>query len=169
MNRLKNYTGLVRLLFLLIGVPLLAYTFGVKRTMGLWNRSEENRVMLESLKKVKTESTGFQVFPDISVANSVRSGGLLQVLAESMHNHGITAERYTPYLIASESDSELYAGELVVTGGYIALTRFLAEAEKKEGIGRIVSADYRITEHPQSRKRSLTLTLILQQITTISR
>lgn len=162
----KNYTGIVKLLLLMVVVPLAVCLLGFRRSVALWQESRENGEMLISARSDTTSVRSLEVTPISLVnANILKNGELLNRLNPVMDSLRITAERYTPYLITREQGMEIYVGEIVLNGGYISLTRLLAETEGLSSAGQVVSAEYKTTENLQTRKRSLKLTLVLQQIT----
>jgi hypothetical protein len=97
--------------------------------------------------------------------DAIRSGAVLHRLAPALERHGVAAERYTPCRLHAEAGAELCAGELLLSGDFLALTRLLEEIERGCTSERIVSVGYAAAIDPQSRKKKLQMTVVFQQIT----
>jgi hypothetical protein len=160
MNDWKRYGGLTRLLGLIVGLPLLVGSFGIRRTLEMRRTVDEQA---ERIEQVRTASLA----PPVAVADTtpdawIRDGSFLRLVG--VDRPDVIPERYTPWLIRQQGDAGLYAGELVLSGRFIPMTRLLAEIESALP-ERIVSVGYRLNEQQPGRQKKLQMTLIVQQIT----
>ena len=167
MNLSGNYRGIAMLAALVVGLPLLVWSYGIRRSVELRRTVREQAVQIEAAKKdTAMNAPASSVMPARTETGTLKNGAALHRLAGSMSGYNIAVERYTPYVTFSEAGSELYTGELLINGKFIELTRFLAEVERAHAGGNVVSVEYRVSESPQNRQRRLQLTLIMQQIAT---
>lgn len=167
MKGISAYMGSVKLAGLLILLPLLVYSWGIRRTVELNRTVREQALRIESAQAGTTPGTFWQNEPvgiDRGSGEAVKTGVVLHRITSGLEKHGATAERYTPYRLYSEAENELYAGELLLGGGFASLTRLLDELET-EGKERIVSVTYRSAVLPENRKKQLQMTVVFQQIT----
>jgi hypothetical protein len=168
MKYISGYAGLLKLVGLLLLLPLVVYAAGIKRTIDLNRTVKEQVVRIETARVDTVQKTEIPV--DIVVrteadGSGVKSGAILYRAAPLLEQNGVATERYTPYLLYRTSDIELYAGELLLSGGFIPLVCLLDEWEKQKEEGQIVSAGFRTVVHPQSRKKQLQMTVVFQQAT----
>ncbi len=164
MNDWSKYTGWGKLAGLLVVLPVVLYSAAIRPNVELHRTLREQTARVETAR----QDTLRQEFPaerEDEAGREVRNGTILHRLTPAMDSCGVTAERYTPLLLAREADAELYAGELVLSGGFIALTRLLDDIERHPPGGRLVSVRYAAAIDPQTRKKQLQMTLIFQQIT----
>ena len=164
MKGISGYIGLIRLIALLVLLPLLVWSWGIRPTAGLYRtvRAQALRIASAPPAEAAAPLPGAESSPE-SKENGVKSGMVLHRLAPTLDLYGVTAERYTPYCLHSEAGAELYAGELLLSGGFIPMTRLLAEIEKHPRPERIVSVRYASAIHPQSRKKQIQMTVVFQQ------
>ncbi|MCD8185088.1 MAG: hypothetical protein LUD68_01095 [Rikenellaceae bacterium] len=166
MRGLAAYGGLLKLAGLLIGLPLVVYGWGIARTLELHRTLRQQAVLLQSAhadtiagalpERTENAETDF--------GRTVKTGELLHRISPWLEQFGVTAERYTPYRLQREQEGELYAGELLLSGEFIPLTRLLERMESRKE-ERIVSVSYQTVVLPQNRKKQLQMTVIFQQIT----
>jgi hypothetical protein len=164
MNEWRNCAGAARLLGLIVGLPLLAGLLGLRGTIG---RHRTIREQGERIEWLRTAAAGRPVPPNDTLAPAapragIGSGSFLRLVGAG--HPGVTTERYTPYRIRQQGAAELHAGELVLSGGFIPMTRLLAKIEATWP-EMIVSVGYRTEEQPPGRQKKLVMTLILQEFT----
>ena len=161
----KHYMGMGKLLALIVGLPLVAYSAGIGRTVELRRTVHEQADRIEQTRHTNTEpSAALEESPVRAETTAIKDGRFLHLVSGRNGRAEVLTERYTPYQIRQEADAELYAGELVLSGDFRSLTRLLADIESHY-TGNIVSVEYRITEQPPQRRKKLLMTLIVQQIT----
>ncbi len=164
MNDWAKYTGWGKLAGLLVVLPVVIYSAAIRPNVELRRTVREQAARIETAR----QDTLRQEFPaerEDEAGHEIRTGTILHRLTPAMERFEVAAERYTPLPLAREADAELYAGELVLSGGFIALTRLLDEIERHPPGGRLVSVRYAAAADPQTRKKQLQMTLIFQQIT----
>ena len=168
MKGLWKYNGLIQFAGLLVLLPLLIWNWGIHPTIDLRRNVREQTHQIATAQADTTGSTPALLKPDQEAEatdNGIKSGNMLYRLAPLLERYDVTAERYTPYCLHSDSGAELYAGELLLSGGFISLTRLLDELEKHSGSEQIVSVRYVAAVHPQTRRKQLQMTVVFQQIT----
>lgn len=161
------------------GLLLLVYLGGVRNTLSLWRICRENRVAIQNAAnsiptgdtvtapadktdpdRIHTDSTGKSDLHPLPVLQEE----ILARLAEALTRNHITVERYTPYLLARDGETDVYACEVLLRGSFKGLTRLLAEVEKDRSQGGLVSTDYRLMVNNQTRVKYLQLTLVIEQL-----
>lgn len=161
MSGWRDWEGLIRAAGLVVGLPLLAALLAFGRTAGQRRTLREQAARIESARATEDQAptqAPARTAPDIGI----RDGRLLHAIGAE--RFGVSAERYTPILVRAEGTTELWVGELVLSGGFIPMTRLLKEIEA-EHRGAVVSVAYRLVEEPPARQKKLEMTLIVQQLT----
>lgn len=169
-----KHTGHIRLSLLLLGLPLLVYLAGIRGTVSLWHTARANRTTIENarLPATKGNSPGSKpgsasgVLQTALSADPVRQEELLASLSDVITGNRLTVERYTPYLIGQDGETDVYVCEVLLRGDFKALTRLVSEVEKEGTPGGLVSTNYSLGVNNQTRKTYLQMTLTIQQLTT---
>lgn len=165
MKKINGYTGLIKLVGLVFGLPLLIYLCGIRQTVDHYRTTQALSAQIESMqanRDVVKEKPLFEKNPEDS--DAVKTGGILNRVTPLLERFEVKAESYTPYLLFRGDGAEVYAGELLLSGRFISLTGLLDELQKQLRDERIVSVTYRTAIHPKSRKKQLQTTVIFQQI-----
>lgn len=169
MKKPDRYTGYLKLAALLIAVPAVVYFGSLRNTFRLRSTFKENSLRLESMGSgARLSTTGLHADngTDKGLADSgIRDGSVLHELGPALKRNGVTAESYTPYLLRQESDTGLYAGEMVLSGKFIPLTRLLDDMDELPCGANLVSVRYGLATNPRTRTKQLQMTLIFQQVT----
>lgn len=166
MKRSSNYIGLFKLLILLIGFPYLIYSYGLVPTISAWNTSIGHKDFIKRFyADFPSDSNKLKEKADIHTEiNLLKDGALLKHINKSLTENEVKPETFVPYLIKEEGDMELYVSEIILEGNYTGLTRLLSVMETDIVPKMIISVNYQINENPQTKKRVLLMSLLLQQI-----
>ncbi|MDR2936146.1 MAG: hypothetical protein LBU80_02235 [Rikenellaceae bacterium] len=161
---LQNRIGILKLAVLTVGAPLLVYVYAIRPAFALRHTVECQASELAAARAASADKP-HQATAVPPTGNRLKTGKILYDVAPLAEARQVTADRFLPILTAHSDQMELYTGELTLGGSFYSLTHLLSEIEGGVGNERIVAVEYRVTEYPADRRRSLQLTLFLQQIT----
>lgn len=160
---MKKYTGLLKLSALGIVLPWIVWEFALKGTVKLWKRYEGEKARMEQLgeRRLPGETVVAEKYENELV---LAEGKLLDEMAKSVRQGGIGVVRYVPVVLYREGKYVLYAGELVLSGSYAGLLRWLEDLRKKIPSVKVVSASFRLYREKYGDRPDLRLTLVLVQL-----
>lgn len=166
MTPAAKYSGIVKLLVVLVVAPILVLGFSIKRNVALKISVAEQNEKIETIYKNNIPAGNIE---EISIFGQwLKNGGLLNMVDPLADIYGITVESYTPYLTGSDGGAELYGGELILSGDFKSLVQFLDSIEKQPNNTNIISTGYLMHEMPQVQKKSLFMTIVFQEVCVIS-
>ncbi len=158
---MKNYSGISKLVCLLVLAPIIIWKLGLGETYTLYK--EKNR--LEAL----NQSTPVgQKDPTLHTPASsdplISNGKFLQMFTDSLATEQVEVVGYTPEMIDSEGDYKLYCGKLVLAGSYINLVKSISLIEKASLPLKIASANFEYDAKKRDASKKISLSLLIEQV-----
>ncbi len=160
---MKTYSGIIKLVCLVIVLPLFTWIFALRETVHLY--TEKNKMQKENLGISLRASQNQQQQVQRSSSRSLLSNGkILQLFADSMSKLEINMINYTPELIDSESDCKLYLGELTLSGKYIDLVKMISIIEQAHLPIKLVSLSFNYDRKERKPSSFITMVMFVEQI-----
>lgn len=155
---MKKYSGVIKLVFLLVLAPIIIWELGLKKTVGLYQEnlhlttSYPNRLLpAKSSEPLTTEPL-------------LANGTILQLFSKNLAAEDIQTVNYTPEIIDSESGYNLYCGAWVLSGKFINLVRLVSQIEKEKLPLRMSSICFESVSNSRTGEKKLTMTMSLVNI-----
>lgn len=159
---MKTYTGIIKLVCLVIVAPLAMWIFTLSDTFYLYKEKNKMQNLNQTpLHKSKEQEQQSQMLPSKPILSN---GKVLQLFADSLSNMEIEVTNYTPELIDSEDECKLYLGKLVCSGRYIELVRMVSILEQDQLSTKVVSLSFDYDRTKRKPSSSITMVLLLEQI-----
>lgn len=160
---MKTYSGIIRLVVLIIIVPLLIWVFALRDTSHLYRQKcivqkKSHSILFPT--SIKQPDSSFFSEPILS------NGKILQVFEDSLSKLNLEIIKYTPELIDSEGECRLYIGKLLLGGRYIELVNMISIIEKAVLPLRIVSLAFEYERKKRKPPFFVTMTVLIEQIET---
>ena len=165
MRAWNEHRGLLKLVGMIVTVPLVAWFFGFRQTVGIWRECKARQATIDRLSASESGSTTRLPGNEVTGKQVLNNGIILQRIEESVENNGVKIVKYTPYLTREEGRLRVHTGELVLSGSFVSLLRVMHHVETGEGLGRIVSTGFRLFRDRAKKERQLRMTLVIQQLT----
>jgi len=134
----------------------------MKETFALYKQNREVEVMSDALDK-QTSRTHIAA-PIISSESLLSNGKIMSIISDDIKRERVEIIKYTPMLIDSENNWELYAGELVLSGRYINLVKIIAFIENSNLPLKVSSLNFEYDRKKRDPAKYITLTATLHQI-----
>ena len=165
MKQLNLYTGIIKIMGLLVLLPFVAYMLAMSKTVSMYRNLKVQEQLLFSTRNTSENS------PEKIVAlndnEDVKSGAVIKILSKHMVDNSTMTDSYTPTLSYKSNGFTIYTGELVLSGPFIDLTKLMSKLEN-EGRGyKIASVKYKTVNDVRSRSVKLQMTIIIQQVNKI--
>lgn len=158
---MKTYSGIIKLIFLIILLPIVAWQLGFKKTYELHRRCLEQQIIVDhSLMGRPNIETPQPISGDALLSN----GKILFLLSDSLSAHHVEVVNYTPRKIDSEKCHLLYNGELLLSGKYINLVEVIQVIERLKLPLKIRWAEFSYDKSRKEVSKVVLLHLLLQQI-----
>jgi hypothetical protein len=160
---MKTYSGILKLVCLVVIAPLFIWIFALKDTYDLYKETckmklENQSISLITLKKQDRTVTKIPSKPFLS------NGKILQILEDSLSNLQIEVSNYTPELIDSEGECKLYLGKLVLAGRYIELVKMISIVEQVRLPVKMVSLNFSYDRKKRKPSSFISLVMLLEQM-----
>ena len=165
MRAWNEHRGLLKLVGMIVMVPLVAWFFGFCQTVSIWRECKARQATIDRLSASESGSPTRLPGNEVTGKQVLNNGIILQRIGESVENNGVKIVKYTPYLTREEGHLQVHTGELVLSGSFVSLLRVMHHVETGEGLGRIVSAGFRLFRDRAKKERQLRMTLVIQQLT----
>lgn len=160
---MKTYSGIIKLICLLVISPLIIWLFALKETYQLYNekrkiQSENQSFSLIASKKQEQSASLISSKPLLS------NGKILQVFENNLSDLEIEVANYIPELIDSEGEHKLYMSKIILTGQYINLVKMISIIEHANFPLKIISLNFSYDRNKRKPDYSISLAIILEQI-----
>ena len=157
---MKAYTGLIKLICLLIIAPIVVWELGIKKTYDLYRENQKIEVLPPNASVMVSQKGTTSITSESLLSN----GRILQLLADSFSVEDIQIVSYTPEIIDSENDYKLYCGTLILSGKFINLVQLTSLIEKEELPLKISSINFEYNNNQKNVVNSIVATMLLQAI-----
>nr|WP_320059413.1 hypothetical protein [uncultured Bacteroides sp.] len=157
---MKAYTGIIKLICLLIIAPIAVWELGIKKTYDLYKENQKIEMLPPNASAMVLQKN---VMPTTS-ESLLSNGRILQLLADSFAVEGIQIVSYTPEIIDSENDYKLYCGTLMLCGRFINIVKLTSLIEKEKLPLKISSINFEYNSNQKYAVNSITATMLLQAI-----
>jgi hypothetical protein len=154
--------GLLKIIGLLAITPLMIYVLAVNKTVSMYRKMKTQEKVLSVMQIDSLKSSGKDIW--IATNDDVKIGTVIKSITKHITSVNITTESYTPTLIYKNADMEVYAGEIVLSGGFNGLTSVLNRIENDSRGYRIASVYYRTVSDHGNQISKLMMTVIMQQV-----
>lgn len=160
---MKTYSGILKLVCLLVVVPLFIWILALKDTHDLYKeickmKSKNQSILLIASKKQEQAVSKMPSKPLLS------NGKILQILEDSLSNLQIEVSNYTPELIDSEGECNLYLGKLILAGRYIELVKMISIIEQAHLPIKMVSLNFSYNRKKRKPSSFISLVIYLEQV-----
>ena len=160
---MKTYSGIIKLVCLIIVAPLLIWTFTLKDTFQLYK--EKNKMQKENQGITLHASQGQEQQTQLSPSEPLLSNGkILRLFADSLSNLEVDVTNYMPELMDSEGECKLYLGKLVLSGRYIELVKMISMIEQAHLPIKIASLSFDYDRRKRKPSSYITMSILLEQI-----
>lgn len=162
MKELHKYTGIFKIVGLLVLAPLLCYMLTINKTMNMYhNLKKQNQIKNVAQTDGKERLENDMVFSD---NEDVKSGAVIKTLNKHINNNSIVTDSYIPTLNYKSNGFSVYTGELVLSGEFCNLTYLLGKLEYEKRGYRIASIQYKTVSDFKKHSTRLQMTVIIQQV-----
>jgi hypothetical protein len=159
---MKGYTGIIRLICLLVVAPLLIWTLSISKTVELYGETNKMKQMNGNSSVVRVQQEEVKGTP---VTQPLLSNGkLLQLLADSLTRKNVRTMGYAPEPVRSEEGSNLFLGKWTLAGGYIDLVRSLHALEQMELPVKVAAVSFDYDRKRRDAPKEVTCRLLLVQM-----
>jgi transcriptional regulator of met regulon len=159
---MKSYTGIIRLICLLVVAPLLIWALSISKTVELYGETNKIKQMNGNSSTVNAqeeEVKGTTVTPPL-----LSNGKLLQLLADSLTRKKVRTMGYAPEMIRSEEGCNLFLGKWTLAGGYIDLVQSLHAQEQMELPVKVAAVSFEYDRKRRDAPKEVTCRLLLEQM-----
>ncbi len=159
---MKNYSGISKLICILVLAPILIWKLGPGETYTLYKEKQRLEALNQS---TPVTNKGFaSQSPVTSSEPLISNGKLLQLFADSLAAEQVEVVSYTPEMIDSEDDYKLYCGKLLLSGGYINLVKSISLIEKANLPLKIASISFECDTKKRDTPKGISLYLLIEQV-----
>lgn len=162
MKQLNLYTGIIKIMGLLVLLPFVAYMLAISKTVSMYRNLKAQEQLLYSTQNISDNS------PEKIVAlndnEDVKSGAVIKILNTHMVDNSTMTDSYTPTLSYKSNGFAIYTGELILSGPFIDLTKLMSKLENGGRGYKIASVKYKTVNDVRSRNVKLLMTIIIQQV-----
>jgi hypothetical protein len=152
------------LALLLVVIPVLVCSLGIKKTMALRETYRNNQAAVENARISMASAQPRRQDGFAPGADVVGSGGVLNLIAADLAENGLRCERYTPYAVEKNSTAQVYAAQIVLSGAFIPLTKMVRSMEREGVPWQILSVEYESYIDGKTRARGLRMSVLILQI-----
>lgn len=157
-----KYRGALLLTLLVLVLPWTAWRFALRDTFDAWR---DCRRITAQLASMTPAAEGGKPSADVAQgAELVLSGLLLDSVRQAAANAAVQVAGYEPLVTLQQDGMAVHTAQLILTGGYTALVRVVAELERTLPRCRLRSMVWRTAIDRRARRTQLILTLYIQQI-----
>lgn len=160
---MKTYSGIVKLVCLVIVVPLFIWIFTLRETVHLYKEKDKMQKENHGISLRASQNQQQQV-QQSSSRSLLSNGKILQLFADSMSGLEIDVINYTPELIDSESECKLYLGKLTLSGRYIELVKMISIIEQAHLPMKLVSLSFDYDREERKPSSFITMVMFVEQI-----
>lgn len=159
---MKTYSGIVKLVCLLVLAPLVIWKLGIGNTCNLYKEKQKAEALSQKAPEPIKDSG--QALFSVASAPLLSNGNLLQLFTDSLAANRVKVVSYTPEMIDSEGNYQLYCGKLLLAGGYIDLVKVISILESATLPLKIVSASFEHDDKKRDASPDVSLHLLIEQI-----
>lgn len=157
-----KYRGLLLLLLLFLLLPWAAWRLALRDTVGAWRDCRRLTAQLAAM--TPDSEPGEFSAAAVQGPELVLSGLLLDSVRQAAANAAVQVAGYEPLVTLQQDGMAVHTAQLILTGGYTALVRVVAELERTLPRCRLRSMVWRTAIDRRARRTQLILTLYIQQI-----
>lgn len=148
------YKWSIKIVLLLI-VSFAICTISIYGSIHIWNNTKKYKAILADISEKPIEQ---------KIDNTGNPFDFINILSETALKYGCNVKAYTPYINKIEENLMLYTAEIIVSGNFIQIVKFIRDSEQlitdKSSVirNRIASVSYRKT------KDELYTMIVIQQL-----
>lgn len=160
---MKAYSGIIKLICLIVITPLLIWIFALRDTSHLYRKKCKMQKENQDMFLFTSQNYGQQI-SESSLQSILSNGKILQIFDDSLSKREIDIINYSPELVASEGEYHLYLGKLILAGRYTELIRMISIMEKAELPTKIISLSFKYERKKRKPSSQIFMTIFLEQI-----
>lgn len=145
---MKKYSGVIKLAILLILAPVIIWKLGLAQTVSLYREN------VQLMNTVPNSVVGtFSERSPPKATSLLGNGAVLQLFANNLATENIKTANYTPEVVDSEGDYNLYLGTWILTGRFVNLVRLVSQIEQQQLPLHISSVCFETTKSGREEKK----------------
>lgn len=165
MKKMDLYTGIFKIVGILVLLPLTAYMLAMSKTVSMFHNLKAQEQLIYSTQNRSNDSPKRDIL--FNDNEDIKSGSVIKILSKHMVDNTAMTDSYTPTLSYKSDGFTIYTGELILSGSFNSLTRLMDKLEN-EGRGyKIASVQYKTVNDVRTRSVKLQMIIIIQQVSKI--
>lgn len=121
---MKYYSGIIKLLALIILLPIVLGKCTFSNTYQLYNEYRHIQSLDEQLARTTSNNKMVTAIP-LNNESLISNGRLVELMSQVCEENSVSVKQYEPHLLDKEGDYKLYTASLILSGNYIDLVRTL--------------------------------------------